>query len=163
MNRILKIAVASAFAAGATLALAQAPTPPAGPGYGPGFHRPQMRMADRAEARLAYIKTALKITPAQEAQWNAFADHVRKTSKDMEQRFQGATRPARGERPNAIQRLEIQQAFMAEQTKRLTELLAVEKPLYESLSAEQKKVADEVLGQRGRMAQRGGPGFRSRG
>jgi protein CpxP len=162
MNKLLKIAVASAFAASASLALAQAPAPnpPAG---GPGFHRPQMRMADRAEARLAYIKTALKITPAQEPQWNAFADHVRKASKEMEQRFQGATRPARGERPNAIQRLEREQSFMTEQAKRLGELLAVEKPLYESLSAEQKKVADEVLGQRGRMAMRGGPGFRSRG
>src|SRR4051812_19434628 len=98
MKQILKAAVASALAAGGiSLALAQGAAPqPGAPMPGPGMQRPgmhegmrgAMKPADRAEARLSYIKTALKITPAQEPQWNAYASFVRKTTADMQQRFE---------------------------------------------------------------------------
>jgi hypothetical protein len=169
MNRLLKAAIpalmASAFATGS---IAQAPrvpaqvTPEGTQAQGPqarGAQRHErggsMKPAERAEARLAYVKTALKITPAQEPQWNAYANFIRKTAGDMEQRFQrrsegGQRASASRERPNAVQRLERQQQMHAAANKRLGELLAVQKPLYDVLSAEQKKIADEVLSPRGR-------------
>jgi hypothetical protein len=197
MKQILKAAVASALAAGGlSLALAQAPTPRPGdaglqrPGMQQGMHegmrgpRGAMNPADRAEARLSYIRTALKITPAQEPQWNAYAGFVRKSSADMQQRFeqrrqarqqqgaqpgvaqagaQGGPRAGqRFERPNAVQSIERQQAMHAEASRRLGELLAVQKPLYDVLSPEQRKVADEVLSPR-RFASREGRGGMRRG
>jgi hypothetical protein len=48
-------------------------------------------------------------------------------------------------RPNAIERLERAQSFLAVATTRINQLLAVEKPLYAALSPEQQKVADVVL------------------
>ena len=177
MNKALKFVlntgVASMLAAGAAAALAQAPGSSAAPGAGnpqagqegrglegrgPAGYRSAMKPAERAEARLAYLRTALKITPAQEPQWNAYASFVRTSAADMQQRMDqrtqsGAPRPAGGERPNAIERLERQQAFLAQASKRVGDLLAVEKPLYEALSVEQRKVADEVLGERARPMQ----------
>jgi hypothetical protein len=101
------------------------------------------------EARLAYIRTALKITDAQQAQWNAFAETLRNQARAADrrmqefraQREQGATR----ERPNAIARLEREQQRHAESATRISERLAVQRPLYAALSTEQKAIADEVL------------------
>src|SRR5215831_17005918 len=39
---------------------------------------------ERIDARLAYLKTALKITPAQEPQWNALADVLRRQARDRD-------------------------------------------------------------------------------
>ncbi|MGE5641317.1 MAG: Spy/CpxP family protein refolding chaperone [Clostridia bacterium] len=120
-------------------------------------HEPRAfsKPTERVEARLAYLKTALKITPAQEGQWNAYAQTVRKDAAEREQKFaewrqkheqagQGAQRTEH-ERPSAIERLERQQKFLAEASAKLNERIAAVKPLYASLSAEQKKVADVVL------------------
>jgi hypothetical protein len=42
-----------------------------------GGAMPTMGMAEHVEGRLAFIKAELKITDAQQPQWNAFADAVR--------------------------------------------------------------------------------------
>ena len=76
----------------ASTAIAQ-PTPDPGPrsAAGPGRkfdERPFTRPTERVEARLAYLKTALKIANAQQSQWDAYADLVRKNAQEMEQRLQ---------------------------------------------------------------------------
>jgi len=113
--------------------------------------RPFSRPTERVEARLAYVKTALKITEAQQSQWEAFANVVRKNAQDKEQRFKSlrSDRQAHApqQRPNAIERLERTQSFLAGAVTRIDQLLAVEKPLYTALSPEQQKVADVVLNQ----------------
>jgi hypothetical protein len=111
---------------------------------------------------LAYIRTALKITDSQEKQWNAYADFVRKRAQALEERIAKlrSERRERAQRPNGIERLERRQARYAQAAARLNELLAVQRPLYEALSPEQRRVADVVLvpGQReaGRHARRHG-------
>jgi len=40
--------------------------------------------SERVEARLAYIRTALKITDAQQPRWSAFADTLRKQASAMD-------------------------------------------------------------------------------
>ena len=117
------------------------------------------RPTDRVEARLAYIKTALKITDAQTPQWNAYADQVRKNARDTEQRIQSfqSQRKEGRQRPTVIERLERQQSFLSAAVTRLNELLAVEKPLYAVLAPEQQRVADEMLAPRAREM------FRARG
>ncbi len=136
-------------AATASIAIAQ---PAPGPAPQRRFEdRPFSRPTERVEARLAYVKTALKITDAQQPQWNAYADAVRKNAKDIEQRMQSRRdQPrtgdrGRGQRPNALERLERLQSFHADAVTRINDLLAAEKPLYAALTPEQKRVADVVL------------------
>jgi len=170
MNKLIQTALISAgLVAAAPLALAQAPNAEGGPqarqfahGQGHG-QRAQRSPAERVEAQLAYLKTALKITAEQETQWNAFADVRRKQARDAGERMEKfraqRTEGQKRTPPTAIERLERRQAMMAAASTRLNETLAAAKPLYAALSPEQQKVADEVLVRGGR----GGPGHRGGG
>jgi len=118
--------------------------------------------SERAEARLAYLKTALKITDAQQPQWDTFADTLRKQAREADQRVQALRTEAagreKGARPTAIERMERGQARLALASARLNETLAAAKPLYAALSPEQQKIADELLTprQHGMSRHRGG-------
>jgi Spy/CpxP family protein refolding chaperone len=166
MNKLLATTLVSVYlaAAGASVAIAQSAPNPGSPPTSAHAHkfaeRPFSRPTERVEARLAYLKTALKITDAQQAQWEAYANVVRKNAQDREQRFKTMHSDKSGhaehQRPNAVERLEREQSFHAEAVKRLGQLLEVQKPLYAVLSPEQQKVADVVLNKRGR-SMNGGP------
>ena len=147
------------------------PTPGAAQGqhaHGQRGHHGKQALSlpsERVEARLAYIKTALKITDAQQTQWDNFAGVMRKQAREADVRMQehrtkmAAT--AERKRPNAIERLERQQAFMTTASARIGERLTVQKPLYAALSLEQQQVADKVLA--GHDGKRGGHGGRHGG
>jgi hypothetical protein len=154
MNKVLSLAIASVFlTATAAVTNAQTNAPGAEPraasesGRRSAEPRPFSKPAERVEARLAYVKTALKITDNQQTLWNAYADVVRRNAQTMEQRFAQfrAQRQGRAQRPNAVERLERQQVMYTNAAARLNEILSVQKPLYEALSPEQQKVADVVL------------------
>lgn len=172
MNKLMMSAlIAAGFAAAVPLSMAQGTTtaPGATQGQHQRFHHDKQVFSlpsERVEARLAYIKTALKITDAQQAQWDNFAGVMRKQAKDADARMQErrAKMAANTERkrPNAIERLERQQAFMATASARIGERLTVQKPLYAALSPEQQQIADKVLagqgGKRGGHGRHGGHG-----
>lgn len=105
--------------------------------------------SERIEARLAYLKTAMKITDAQQPQWDAFAATLRKQAREADQRIQGRrSQMAQGRKdtpPTAVERMEFRQARLAAASARLSETLAAAKPLYAALTPEQQKVADELL------------------
>lgn len=164
MIKLLGTTLVSVFLAATSASVAMAQTaanPNPSPAAGP-MHRfaegPFSRPTERIDARLAYLKTALKITDAQQAQWDAYAGFARKNAQDLEQRFQAMHSGGPGhmahQRGNAIERLEKTQAFHAEAIARINQLLAVQKPLYAALSPEQQKVADVVLNRRNRSTQR---------
>ena len=165
MNKIIISAlVAAGFATVAPLSMAQ----PAGqsPGAGHGHHGQRFSHdkqafslpSERVEARLAYIKTALNISDAQQTQWDAFAGVMRKQAKEADARVEGhrnnRTANATGKRPTAIERLERRQAHMSLASTRIGERLAVQKPLYAALTPEQQQIADKVLA--GHAGNRGG-------
>jgi hypothetical protein len=112
-----------------------------------------MTLGERVEARLAYTRTALKITAGQQSQWDAYANVRRKQAATMEKTFQERraqmAQRAEGKRPTAVERHEFARTRMATGVQRIDELLAVEKPLYAALTPEQQRVADEVLTDRG--------------
>ena len=155
MKLIPSTLVAVAFAVAAPLAAGQTTDPATdapqgrhaqGPDHG---QRAFTLPSERAEARLAYLKTALKITDAQQAQWEAFADVQRKHAKAADERVkamrEGRAQRPQGERPSAVERLERRQQMLTVQSQRLTEVIAAAKPLYASLSPEQKVIADDLL------------------
>ena len=108
-------------------------------------------MAVHTDGWLAFLKTELKITDAQSAQWNAFADAVRVNAKGMkdmrasmmEQRSRSAALP---------DRLGLHEQMLSAHLDALRRLKAAAEPLYASLSEEQKKAADEVISSSGMMA-----------
>jgi periplasmic protein CpxP/Spy len=164
MNRLLSTALVSVFLAATTASMVNAQTAqnvnaPSASGPAHEFmDRPFSRPSERVEARLAYEKTALKITDAQQSQWDAYANFARKNAQDMEQRFRsmrsGEQEHSKHQRPNAIERLERAQSFLVDAAARISQRLAVEKPLYAALSPGQQKVADVVLNQHPRSGER---------
>jgi len=160
MNKLMMSAlIAAGFATAVPLTMAQPANP--SPGAAQGQHAKRFHHgneafslpSERVEARLAYVKTALKITDAQQAQWDAYAGVVRKQAKEADARIQAhrANMAANTERKRltAIERLERQQAFMATASTRIGERLTVQKPLYAALSPEQQQVADKLFASRG--------------
>ena len=160
--------VTAALAVGAPIVYSQNPDTAAAAAGKPAqrhhgeraFHKP----TERVEARLAYLRTALKITDAQQPQWDAYAGVLRKHAADMEHRFEARRAQVAGQggerrRATVVERHERQRARLATAAQRLDELLAAEKPLYAALSTEQQSIADEVLSPRGRGGH-GGRGAR---
>jgi len=160
MKRNTIIAVI-AIAAGAAISLASglaAAQPGDGPGpghgmghgWGPGRGNP----AAAVEGRLAYVKTDLKITKAQEPAWNKYADQVRKQAESM----QAARTAMQGSATaNAVDRMELHNKLMRSRLEQSEKTTAAFKELYAALTPEQKALADQRPG--GGMGFGGGPGF----
>lgn len=114
----------------------------------------QFRMpSERIEARLAYLKTALKITDAQQAQWDNFANVLRTQAREMDKRIQEHRAEPNQPRPNvtvtAIDRLERMEARMQQRAARLNDVIGAAKPLYASFTPEQKQIADQMVAKAG--------------
>jgi periplasmic protein CpxP/Spy len=176
MKRVfLATAVSAALAIGTSAVLAQSAdpgvpaivaqaTPDASGTARPAPEKRAFRSAaERVEARLAYIHTALKITDTQQAQWENFANVLRKHAGEIDARIQ-QLRAQRAQQPSAgnvtaIERMERMQKRMAERYHRFGEVITAAKPLYDVLSPEQKQTADSMLarsGHGGRHHHRGG-------
>jgi len=169
MNKLLAttlVSIGLATAVPATFAQTAGPAADGGRGQSAQRQferRPAMTLSERVEARLAYMRTALKITAGQQSQWDAYASVQRKHAAAMEKRFQErraqmGQRPADGTRPTLVERHQRQRDGMVTATQRLDEVLAVEKPLYAALSPDQQRVANEVLGGHGGRGGHGGHG-----
>jgi len=152
MNRLIGVSLFSAaLACSAGSAVAQ--------GQREHQQRPFSQPTERVEARLAYIRTALKITDAEQPQWNSFADSMRQQAaareKKMHEWREKMTQKHKEMAQNSgkhehrqmsvIERMERGQKMHADAIAQISDRLAAVKPLYDSLSAEQKKVADVVL------------------
>ena len=105
------------------------------------FHAP----GQHVEGRIAFLKAELKITDAQQPQFDKVAAAMRDNAAAMRQVFESM--PGSGDTPpNAVQRLEMRAKFAALRAQASQRTLDAFKPLYDSLSDEQKKTADELLG-----------------
>ena len=100
--------------------------------------------ASHIEGRIAFIKAELKITPAQEAQFEKVAQAMRQNSDERRQAF-GQPRPDRNAPPSALQHLEMQARFSALRAQHADRFLAAFRPLYDSFSPDQKKAADQLM------------------
>lgn len=153
MKRNTLIAViAIGFGAALSLAAAGASAHPhgygmgGGPGYGMGYGHGDPAAA--VEGRLAYLKTELKITKAQEGAWKKYSDEARKQAESMQ-----AMRAAMqgGATANAADRMELHDKLMKSRLEQSEKMTAAFKELYAALAPEQKALADRHPG--------GGMGF----
>jgi len=109
------------------------------------------RHEQRVEDRIKYLHTQLKITSAQESQWNTFADVMRNNSETMGNLFEKRRADTNiSALDDMKQYAEITQAH-ADGTKKLVDAFD---PLYNSFSPEQKKLADDTFR---RQPAEGGP------
>jgi periplasmic protein CpxP/Spy len=111
---------------------------------GDNDHR-RLDFTARAEARIAYVKAELKITPAQQAAFDRYAQVIRDNAAATQKAFQDM-RGQRGQHKDmsAIERVE-QRAKMAQiRDQQQQQYLGAFRPLYASLSPDQKKVADDL-------------------
>jgi hypothetical protein len=117
------------------------------PGRPPAGMPHRLQHDGHIEGHIAFLKAELKITPAQEALFANVAAAMRDDVKEFEQA--GQQRTAKGERPRtAVQILELRANAAALSAKTEDRFLAAFRPLYESLSAEQKQIADGLLAER---------------
>ena len=120
--------------AGSTLASAQQPSP------AERSHHAQLTADDIAaftDARIAAIKTALKLTPSQEKNWPAVEQTLRDISK--ERIAQREARAAAGQRTDPTERLRDRADALTARAAALRRLADAEKPLYQSLDEAQKR------------------------
>jgi len=96
------------------------------------------------DGRIAFMKAELKITPAQEAQWQSVAAAMRENAKALDQTITAA-RQNRGA-TDAVQRLEMREQLAKVRADNTARLTAAFKPLYASLSPEQQQMANQLVG-----------------
>lgn len=152
----LLIAAAPAFAedahhpdgTGPTAPPAVSPMPSGEQGMmGPGMMSMmgQMMAPERIEGRIAFLKTELKITDAQQPLWNAVAEALRANARAIAG-MQGMMMPARGAAPQTLpQRIEDRERILAARLDALRQLKAALQPLYAALDDTQKRTADQLL------------------
>lgn len=138
-----------------------------GPGMGPMGHGrgigPQGygNPAAIADARLAYLKSELKIISGQETAWKAFADQAKQQAETMQAfrtTVQGTTAAT------APERLELRNQIMKKRQEQVEKSTAAFKDLYAALTPEQKTLADQRFagGPGHARGFHGGPGGRFR-
>ena len=123
---------------------------PMGYGMGPQAHGNPGAMAD---ARIAYLKSELKITAGQESAWKVFADQTKQQADAMQALM--ATAPGSAQ-ATAPERLELRNQIMKKRQEQMEKATTAFKDLYAVLTPEQKAIADQ------RVAA-AGPGFRGPG
>ena len=153
MTKLKTPLLAAAFVAGVasiglTPAVAQAAPAPAeaGAASGPARHHAGARMmpGQFVDGRIAFLKAQLKITPAQEGQWQKVEAAMRENAKALDQTV-ASMRQKSGDR-NAVERLEMREQFIKVRADNNSRFLTAFKPLYGSLSPEQQQMADQLIG-----------------
>ncbi|NMJ39904.1 Spy/CpxP family protein refolding chaperone [Roseomonas sp. JC162] len=121
-----------------------------------GMHRGGMAPFHRIEGSLAFLRAELRITDAQMPQWNAFAEAVRAQAQRLRETFaramQGADQPA-----TAPQLLERRIALRSAELDAMRAVSMALAPLYAALNDEQKRTADELMGEHLRGMRMGMP------
>lgn len=113
-----------------------------GPGMG------GMATIDRIEGRIAFLRAELKITDAQAAAWNAFAETLRANAKKLgEVRALMMGKPGEAQQPAATMtdRLDRQEQWLLARLEGTRAMKAAFTKLNEALSDEQKKTANDIL------------------
>ncbi len=118
-------------------------------GQGPMMGGPMMGMmagSERIEGRLAFLKTELKITDAQEKIWSDFADAVRQAAAKVQQTHMGMMRSMSGAAGGMTlpQLLDQHEASLAARLEATRAVKAAFGPLYAALDEQQKQTLMQI-------------------
>ncbi len=102
----------------------------------PGDHN----MTGKVEQRITDLHTALKITAAQQPQWDAFAGAMRDNAKTMDQSFQHRVTGMAA--MNAADNMQSYADISSAHAQAMQKMVPTFRALYSALSPEQKQAAD---------------------
>lgn len=102
-------------------------------------------MAGHIEGRLAYIKTELKITEAQEPLWKSYAGAARDNAQAMSAHCTAMMGKNGLDKLSLPDRLDQHEQFMAAQLDALRTMNKALKPLYAALTDTQKQAANQLF------------------
>jgi hypothetical protein len=104
-------------------------------------------VTEHVEGRLAYLKAELKLTDAQQAAWNTFADAYRATTQKTAKVCAeiDAAGPDHAMHKGVIGHLTMMEHHMSAHLDSVRGLKAAIEPLFAALTDEQKKTADHVI------------------
>jgi hypothetical protein len=114
--------------------------PNMGPMMGP---RAGMASLQHIEGQIAFYKAELHITDAQTTQWNAFADALRAGAKRLQAVYAGMS-PGDG-LPSVPDQLAKRRQWLTAELDTLQTIEPAAHALYDVLSPDQKKTADEMM------------------
>lgn len=108
-----------------------------------------MMAPERIEGRIAFLRAELRITEAQQPQWNAFAEALRANARSisgmMTSMRAGMMSGGQAAAPALPQRLEAYERMLDGRLESLRRLRAALTPLYAALDDAQKRTADELI------------------
>ncbi len=99
---------------------------------------------ETVEQRITNLHAALKITPAQDAKWNAVAQAMRENAASMDKMI-ASDRTTPPQNMTAVEDLKTYQKFAQAHVDGLKNLIGSFDTLYGSMTDAQKKNADEVF------------------
>jgi protein CpxP len=143
---VAALGLAPAFAQTAPDAPAAAPAQQ-GAARAPGHH--WLTPGQLVEGRIAFLKTELKITPAQEGAWQQFAAAMRENAQSLDQAISTA-RAHHGTAQNAVERMEMRAQFAKLRADNEARLVTAFKPLYASLTPQQQQLANQLMSMQAR-------------
>ncbi|MBV9687991.1 MAG: Spy/CpxP family protein refolding chaperone [Alphaproteobacteria bacterium] len=108
-----------------------------------GHSVPGKNAEERVERRIKELHTQLQITPAEAPQWNEFAQVMRENARDMDQAFM--QRAQQFPTMNAVQNMQSYEQISEEHAQRVQKLVPAFQKLYDAMSDQQKRVADQVF------------------
>jgi len=145
------IAIAALLCAPAAMAQSQSaaaqgttPPPPAAEASPMAGHPVAGKNAEeRVEGRIKELHAQLRITPAEEPQWNEFAQVMRENARDMDQAF--LQRAQQFPTMDAVQNMQSYEQIAEQHAQRVQKLLPAFEKLYDAMPDQQKRLADQVF------------------
>jgi hypothetical protein len=98
---------------------------------------------ERVEGRIKELHAQLRITPAEEPQWNEFAQVMRENARDMDEAF--IQRAQQYPTMNAVQNMQSYEQISEQHAQRLQKLVPAFQKLYDAMPDQQKRLADQVF------------------
>ncbi|MBF0551566.1 MAG: Spy/CpxP family protein refolding chaperone [Deltaproteobacteria bacterium] len=120
------------------------PSPSSAASPGPGAATAgRVSKVDRVEQRIKELHTKLKITSAQEAQWNNVTQVMRENAKTMEELIKA--RIDKAGTMTAVDDLKSYAAIAEAHADGIKKFIPIFEPLYAGMSDTQKKAADKLF------------------
>jgi periplasmic protein CpxP/Spy len=104
---------------------------------------PGKTAAERVERRISELHAQLRITPAEQQQWDRFAGVMRENARDMDQTL--IHRAQQFPSMNAVQNMQSYEQMAEIHARHLQKLVPAFQSLYDTMPDQQKRLADQVF------------------
>ncbi|MFL5268083.1 MAG: Spy/CpxP family protein refolding chaperone [Stellaceae bacterium] len=98
---------------------------------------------ERVENRIKQLHTQLRITSAEEPQWNQFAEVMRQNARDIDQAILNRTQQF--ETMDAVQNMQSYEQLAEQHAQHVQKLVVAFENLYGAMPEQQKQLADQVF------------------